>query len=130
EQVLAQHAALLDIAHDVIYMKDADNRVTYWNRGAEVIYGWTREEAVGQIVSSLLKTEFPMPLEAIQAILRRDGQWDGELVQHTKSGERTVVVSRFVADLLPDGTVATVMAINTDITARKRVEAELARIAV
>jgi PAS domain S-box-containing protein len=130
EQVLAQHAALLDIAHDVIYMKDAHNRITFWNRGAEVIYGWTREEAVGQVVSSLLKTEFPMPFEAIQDILRRDGHWDGELVQHTKSGERTIVVSRFVADLNPDGTVATVMAINTDVTARKRVEAELARIAV
>jgi PAS domain S-box-containing protein len=130
EQVLAQHAALLDIAHDVIYMKDAHNRITFWNRGAEVTYGWTREEAVGQVVSSLLRTEFPMPFESIQAILRRDGHWDGELVQYTRSGERTIVVSRFVADLNPDGTVATVMAINTDVTARKRVEAELARVAL
>jgi PAS domain S-box-containing protein len=130
EQTLAQHAALLDIAHDVIYMKDSDSRITFWNRGAEVIYGWTREEAVGQVVYSLLQTEFPMPFESIEVILRRDGQWDGELVQHTKSGERTVVASRFVADLNADGTLATVMAINTDITARKRVEAELARVAV
>jgi PAS domain S-box-containing protein len=130
EQTLAQHAALLDIAHDVIYMKDAHSRITFWNRGAEVTYGWTREEAVGQVVYNLLQTEFPMPMEAIQAILRRDGQWDGELVQHTKSGERTVVASRFVAGLNPDGTLATVMAINTDVTARKRIEAELARVAV
>ena len=130
EQTLAQHAALLDIAHDVIYMKDADNCITYWNRGAEVTYGWTREQAVGRIVSSLLQTQFPMPFEAIQAILRRDGHWDGELVQHDKSGERVIVTSRFVADLNPDGTLATVMAINTDITVRKRVQAELARLAV
>ena len=130
EQVLAQHAALLDIAHDVIYMKDAGNHITFWNHGAEVTYGWTREEAVGRTVSSLLRTEFPLPFEAIQAILRRDGRWDGELVQYTRSGERTIVASRFVADLLPDGTVATVMAINTDVTARKRVEAELARTAL
>lgn len=130
EKVLAQHAALLDIAHDVIYMSDADSRLTFWNHGAEDIYGWTREEAVGRVVYNLLKTEFPVPRESIQATLCRDGHWKGELVQHTKSGERTVVASRFVAELNPDGTVATVMAVNTDITARKRVEAELARIAV
>jgi len=130
EKALARQAALLDIAHDVVYVKDADHRITYWNRGAENTYGWTREEAVGQIIYELLKTEFPEPfhdVHGIDAVLRRDGLWDGELVQHTKSGERTVVSSRFVAEMHRDGSLATIMALNTDITARKTAEAELAR---
>jgi light-regulated signal transduction histidine kinase (bacteriophytochrome) len=83
-----------------------------------------------QLHADLLHTEFPEPIEEMEASLARDGLWQGELVQHSRSGERTVVVSRWVAQLKPDGTVATVMAIHTDITARKRVEADLARIAV
>jgi PAS domain S-box-containing protein len=130
ERALAQQAALLDLAHDVIFIRDAHGRITYWNQGAETVYGWTSEEAIGQISNDLLHTEFPEPIEDMEASLCRDGRWDGELVQHSRSGERTVVVSRWVAQLNSDGTVATVMAIHTDVTARKNVEAELARIAV
>ncbi len=127
EQALARHAALLDLAHDVIYIRDAHRRITYWNHRAELTYGWTREEAVGQAVYHLLHTEFPAPIEDIEDVLRREGQWQGELVQHTKSGARTIVACQFVAEPNPDGTIATVMAINTDITARKAAEAKLAR---
>jgi PAS domain S-box-containing protein len=127
ERSLIQHAALLDMAHDVIYIKDAHHRLTYWNRGAEITYGWTREEAIGQVVYELLRTELPEPMESIEAAVRRDGQWDGELVQHTKYGERRVVSSRFVAEYTPDGTLCSFMTINIDITARKQAEAELAR---
>ena len=59
ERVLAEQARLLDLSNDAIIVRDVEDRVTYWNMGAEKIYGYTREEALGKVVYDLLKTEHP-----------------------------------------------------------------------
>src|SRR6202007_2954591 len=70
-------AELIDLAHDAILARDALGRVTFWNKGAEALYGWTAREALGRITHSLLHTRFPSDLAAVEAHLERDGYWEG-----------------------------------------------------
>jgi PAS domain-containing protein len=67
---LTRLAALLDHAHDAVFVRDLDGQILYWNKGAERAYGWTSEEAAGQIAHTLLKSGFPNPLVVIEESLR------------------------------------------------------------
>ena len=83
EEVLRQQADLLNLTHDTIFVRDMNDVITYWNRGAEEFYGWTAEEVVGKVTNQqLLQTVFPAPLEQINAELLRTGRWEGELYAH------------------------------------------------
>ena len=86
--VLREQADLLDITHDAIFVRDMSDVITFWNRGAEELYGWPREEAIAKISHELLRTEFPAPLQDIKAALVRDDRWDGELVHTKRDGAR------------------------------------------
>ena len=88
EEAALEQAALLDLAHDAIFVRDMDGRITFWNRGAENTYGWSKEEAGGKSPHELLRTEFPKPMAEIVETVTREGQWEGELVQHRRAGER------------------------------------------
>jgi PAS domain S-box-containing protein len=125
EQKLREQAALLDLAHDAILVRDRG--ITYWSRGAEELYGWSAEEVVGKVANELLQTEFPESPEAIEAALQNTRQWEGELHQICRKGRAIMVDSRW--SLLRDeqGNRAAIMEINRDITERKRAEEELAR---
>jgi PAS domain S-box-containing protein len=94
--MLREKARLLDLTHDTIFVRDMDNVITYWNRGAEELYGWTADEVVGKVTThQLLRTVFPARLEEIDAELLRTGRWEGEL-RHTKQdGTQIVVASRW-----------------------------------
>lgn len=86
--VLAEQAALLDLARDAVVVRDMENRILHWNRAAETMYGWPAELAIGKNAFELLKTEFPRPEEEIRAQLLQDGHWEGELIHHTRNGIR------------------------------------------
>ena len=86
EQKLRDQANLLDLAHDAIFVRDMDGRITYWNRGAEELYGWNPEQACGKLAQELLQTVFPIPFDQIEEALMRSGRWEGQLVHTTKSG--------------------------------------------
>jgi PAS domain S-box-containing protein len=125
-RALERQAELLDLAHDAIIVRDLrDGTIRFWNRGAEELYGWTRDEAVGQISSALLRTEFPQPVEMIESELRRTGRWEGELVHWGRTGERVVVASRWAVQRDERGEAIAFLEINTDITARKQAELAL-----
>ncbi len=129
EEKLRRQAELLDLAHDAIIVRDLDNRVVFWNSGAEETYGWSREEALGQETLGLLSTEFPEPLEAVQNELFRQGQWQGELTHTRKDGRRIVVASRWALQRDKEDRPTAILEINRDITQRKQAEAGRARLA-
>src|ERR1700689_3624609 len=98
EQALSEQARLLDLSNDAIFVRDAEDPVTYWNQAAPDHYGFTRKEALGRVTHELLQTEFPADLEKINEQVHRDERWSGELVHTTKGGTKVIVISRWVLD--------------------------------
>jgi PAS domain S-box-containing protein len=127
ERRLAEQARLLDLTTDAIFISDMQQRITYWNRGAKELYGYSAEEALGKVTWKLLCTEFPESIERIRKKLVRDGRWSGELVHRRKGGNKVIVMSRWSLDRDERGSPKSILETNTDITARKRVELELQR---
>ena len=123
--VLREQASLLDLTHDTIFVRDLNDVITYWNRGAEELYGWTRDEAIGQVSHRLMKTVFPEPLEDITAQLLRTGRWEGELIHTKRDGTRVTVASRWSLQQDERGRPIGTLETNNDITERKRADAEL-----
>lgn len=122
ERDLAEKARLLDLSHDAIIIRDIEGRIRYWNRGAEELYGWSRQEATGAICHNLLKTEFPLPFAEVIAELHRADRWTGELVHFSRTGRRIIVSVRKMLDRDRCGQAAAVLENITDITARKEDE--------
>src|SRR5499426_990782 len=117
-----RHARLLDLTHDTIFVRDMNDVITYWNLGAQELYGWTAEEAIGKRAHELLHTTFPLPLDEIRAELLRSGRWDGELGKAKADGTRVVVSSRWSLVRDEQGRPAAILATNNDITERKKAE--------
>ena len=126
---MAEQARLIDLAHEAIIVRDTHGRIRLWNRGAEELYGYSADEAVGQISHTLLATRFPEGNEfaarSQDLILSEGGTWEGELVHTTRDGRLIVVESRQVAVKSEDGDSMQVLEINRDVTARKQAEAAL-----
>ena len=129
EEKLRRQAELLDLAHDAIIVRDLDNRIVFWNAGAEETYGWGKAEVQGQETYKLLHTEFPQPREELEAELFRQGQWQGELSHTRRDGRRIVVTSRWALQRDKEGKPAAILEINRDITGQKQAEAGRARLA-
>ncbi len=123
ETRLAFQAELLDRARDAIFAREWNGSIVYWNRGAELLYGYSRDEAVGRISHDLLRTKYPVDVAEIRAALLRDGVWEGELEHERADGTRIPVESRRV--LVEHGDRRTLLEINRDITERRRHEASL-----
>ncbi|OIP92819.1 MAG: hypothetical protein AUK55_09020 [Syntrophobacteraceae bacterium CG2_30_61_12] len=126
EARLREQAAQLDLAQ--VFVRDLEDRIVRWNRGAERLYGYPAEEALGRAAAELLQTEFPKPREEIEAQVLQDGQWEGELVHTARDGHRVVVASLWVAYYNSDDLPSLTIEVNNDITAMKRVEEEIRRL--
>jgi PAS domain S-box-containing protein len=122
EEVLREQARLLDLTHDTIFVRDMNDVITYWNRGAEELYGWTSKEAVGKVTHQLTQTIFPAPLEEINAELQRTGRWEGELVHTKRDGTQVCVASRWSLQRDEDGLPDAILETNNNITERKQAE--------
>ncbi len=123
DEALKRQAAMLDLAHDAVLVRDVKGRIQFWNTGAEVMYGWSKEQAVGKLKQELLKPEPPRPWKQIQAELLRNGHWEGELVHVRHDGGRRVVQSRWA--LRKDGPAPVVLEINSDVTDQRKSEENL-----
>jgi PAS domain S-box-containing protein len=118
-------ATLLDLTSDAILVREFESdRIQFWNHGAEVLYGFSRHEAIGRVSHELLQTAHPLPLQEARDILVRTGRWEGELVHTRRDGAQIVVASRWALQL-DAGTPAAILETNTDITRRKQVERDL-----
>ncbi len=122
EQTLRERAELLELASEAIIVCDDQWTIRFWNSGAEAVYGWKREEAIGRNIRELLKTSWPIPVEEVEAALATQGRWDGNIIHRTKDGREIVVASRQAAKRDGDRGV---LEINRDITAQHYAEEAL-----
>jgi two-component system sensor kinase FixL len=134
-EALRDQARLLDLTHDTVFVRDINDVITYWNRGAEELYGFQRDEAIGKVSHDLMKTVFPVPLDEITAELLRTGRWEGDLVHSKRDGTGVTVSSRWSLQRDDRGQPVAVMETNNDITERnqaqealRRAQAELAHV--
>jgi PAS domain S-box-containing protein len=126
EAQVAEQAAFLDKAQDAIIARSLDGKVLFWNQGAENVYGWKREEAVGRSVGELVYLDREGHHETNQRVLA-NGEWSGELRHLTKNRREIVVESRLTLIRDNAGNPKSVLAINTDITEKKIIEAQFLR---
>jgi PAS domain S-box-containing protein len=125
EEKLRDQAALLDEARDAICLQDLDQRILFWNKSAERLYGWTAEQAIGHDANELLIQD-AVALAACKELIGR-GEWHGELHQVTRAGRTLIVESRWTLIRDPAGQPKAILVINTDITEKKEMEAQYLR---
>src|SRR5260370_33642576 len=99
-----------------------NGRIMLWNCGGEETYGWSKADALEKVIQVLLATEFPKPLELIEAEVLENGRWEGELVHRRRDGTRIVVASRCVLQRDAQGAPLEILETNNDITSRKQAE--------
>jgi PAS domain S-box-containing protein len=125
EEALTKQASLIELSPDAIIVKKLDDTITFWSKGAQSLYGWTKEEAVGQKTRVLLKTKHPEPYEEILNQLEHKGFWAGEKIQKTKSGCEVIVNSRWLTSGNVAGQIEEILETNVDVTERKKAEETL-----
>lgn len=118
-------AKLLDLTSDAMFVRNMDDVITYWNRGAEELYGWPREEALGRISPQLTQTRFLIPRDKVFAKLLKTGRWEGELVHSKSNGEEVLVASRWSLQTDDHGRPVAILETDTDITASRRAQDSL-----
>lgn len=95
DERIREQAELLDRANDAILVRDMQDRITYWNEGAERLYGWVRPEVEGRNANEVLFSRSQESLEEAQRAVLQAGTWSGELRQRTKDGREVIVASRW-----------------------------------
>ncbi|HZX76864.1 PAS domain-containing sensor histidine kinase [Lysobacter sp.] len=126
-RTLVAQATLLDVSHDMIFVRDIGGTITFWNSTAESVYGWSPDEALGRKADELLGTCYPDRREAIEAELLATGRWEGVLEQVTRHGNTLVLDSRWVLQRDHHGRIVGVLETHTDVTERKAAYAALVR---
>jgi PAS domain S-box-containing protein len=124
---MVEQARLLDLSSDAIIVRALDDRIMYWNRGAEEVYGWKDDEAVGRNLYELLRTEFSEPLGDILAQLYRNNRWIGECSQIRCDGARITVATRWALDRDAQGQAGSILQSDNDITRWKDAEERVRR---
>ena len=127
EKILEQ-AMLLDEAQDAIMVTDYQGRLTFWNNGAELIYGWQRKQAVGSFIRDLIfdithSKEYNLAMEDILQF----GEWNGEQYNLNREGKELLIQSRWKKVESASTGKKIILIVNTDITEKKRQEIQLLR---
>jgi PAS domain S-box-containing protein len=120
QEEIRQQASLLGLAPAIV--RDMDNRIVLWTRGAEQLYGYSQAEAIGRVSHELLKTEFPLSREAVESTFLANDAWEGELQHRTRGGHQVVVASQWILHRDAKGNPSRVLEVNTDVTALRRAE--------
>ncbi len=118
EAVYREQAELLDLTDDAIFIRDMEDKIVFWNRGAERLYGWRADEVRGKLARTILQKRFPQPLAQIEAEVSERGSWEGELIHRSRSGGEIIVSSRWVLRRDLAGNPTAILESNRDITRR------------
>jgi PAS domain S-box-containing protein len=125
EEILKKQAQLINLSPHAIIIKKIDDTIVFWSQGAQDLYGWTKEEAVGKKSRELLKTEFPESYEKIISNLEKACCWSGEKKQQTKFNQQVSVKSRWLASYNSEGKVEEILETDVDITELKLMQEKL-----
>lgn len=128
DQHIRNQASLLDQAQDAIVVRDMENRVQFWNKGAERMYGWTRDEVMGKSLINLTYPDISAFLAAEKTLLST-GEWNGEVIQKRKDGDSIYADVRWTLVKDDKGQPSSVLCINTDITQRTKAAGEIQKLA-
>ncbi|MEK7670432.1 MAG: PAS domain S-box protein, partial [Bacteroidota bacterium] len=128
EEQIREQAALLDKGQDAIMVCDIDNKVLYWNKSAERLYGWTIEDVLEKNISDLILTKEIKPQfdQAYLEVLKK-GEWNGELQSQSKNAKEIILMSRWTLVRDSDGKPKSILMVNTDITEKKMLEIQFLR---
>ncbi|MEH2379832.1 MAG: response regulator [Nostoc sp.] len=127
QEKIREQAALLDVTTDAICLRDLNNQIIFWNKGAETLYGWQATEACGKNASELLYDEPSPEIEAALLQVISKGKWQGELTKLTKTDKEILVASRWSLVCDEQGKPKSILTVDTDITDKKHLEAQLFR---
>ena len=127
EEQIREQAELLDQAQDAILVRDLDQNILFWNKGAEHIYGWTAEEAVGRNAKDLIFREGSTQFDVARKAVVEQGEWKGEIHQTRRDGAEIIVESRWTLVRDEKGLPKSILVINTDVTEKKRMEGQFLR---
>jgi PAS domain S-box-containing protein len=115
---IEEQAGLIELSQDAIVTRDVEGPITFWSRGAEALYGYTKDEAIGRVMRELLNTKLPEPKAVMQERFFRDGFWTGLLTHTTKSGQEVMVASRWVLRRDEHGKPSSIFEVNTNVSDR------------
>ena len=124
---LSEQAALLDITRDAILVRDLDGRILFWNKGAERMYGWNREEALGSQITDVLFVTQKHAFIAGELEVLSKGEWSRDFQQTTKEGRELVVSSTWTLVRDDAGNPKSILMVDTDITEKKSLESQFLR---
>ncbi|PSB27724.1 hybrid sensor histidine kinase/response regulator [Chlorogloea sp. CCALA 695] len=127
EQTIREQAALLNVATDAIFVCDLKNKILFWNKGAERLYGWMAQEAEGNRINELMDQNIAVKLEDVHNVLAEGGSWQGELDQVTKEGKEVIVFSRWTLVRDQEQRPKSLLVVNTNITEKKQLEVQFLR---
>ena len=118
EAVYREQAELLDLTDDAIFIRDMEDKIVFWNRGAERLYGWRADEVRGKVARTILQKRFPQPFDQIESEVSERGSWEGELIHRSRTGGEIIVSSRWMLRRDLAGNPTAILESNRDITRR------------
>ena len=127
DDLLREQASLLDKARDAIVARDLEHRITYWNKGAERLYGWMAEEVLGRSVAELPYEDIKEFHRACNEVMST-GRWNGELQQCARDGRRLVVECHWTLVRNDLGQPKSILAIETDVSEKRALEQQFLRV--
>ena len=128
EKKIKFQASLLDCAKDAIIVRDMNHNITYWNKGAEYLFGWTSAEVLGKEAVVLLSDSKQQSEQAVKKLLV-DGTWSGEMIERHRSGHTITTECHWTLIYDDQGQPQCILAIKNDISHRKAAEQEIKQLA-
>ncbi len=125
DMLMRKQASLIDLSPAAIMIRSLEGDISFWSAGAQKLYGWTKEEAIGKKTHALLKTQFSEPSDYVLEELKRKGKWSGELMHQAKDGDTVIVQSYWLATRTVRGEITEIMESNVDITSQKEMQSKL-----
>lgn len=127
ERKIREQATLLDITSDAIFVWNLDNQISFWNKGAELLYGWLAEEIIGKSANCLVSNKDISQIVEAQNVVLTQGEWQGRLWQLTKNDDTVIVESRWTLVQDENGHPKSILVVNTDVTEKQQLEMQFLR---